>query len=53
VAAWNWIVEGLANDYFQIMWSSPDTDMRIYAEGPQSNPTRPGIPSVILTVSQV
>lgn len=52
-AAWNWLVSATANDYFEIMWSSPDTAMRIYAEGAQSNPTRPGIPSVILTVSQV
>lgn len=53
IAAWNWVVEAVANDYFQIMWSSADTAMRIYAEGPQTNPTRPGIPSVILTVSQI
>lgn len=53
VASWNWVVSASANDYFQIMWSSSDTDMRIYAEGIQSNPTRPGIPSVILTVSQI
>jgi hypothetical protein len=53
VTAWNWVVTSVANDYFQIAWSSPDTDMRIYAEGTQINPTRPGIPSIIVTVSQV
>lgn len=53
VASWNWIITGLANDYYEIMWSSPDTAMRIYAESAQINPTRPGIPSVIVTVSQV
>lgn len=53
VASWNWLITGLVNDYFEIMWSSPDTAMRIYAEGAQTNPTRPGIPSVIVTVSQV
>jgi hypothetical protein len=53
VAAWNWLVTGLADDYFEIMWMSPDTDMRLYAEGPQINPIRPGIPSIILSVAQV
>jgi hypothetical protein len=53
VAAWNWFVKAKAKDYFQINWSSADIDMRIYAEGPQSSPTRPGIPSVILTVNQI
>jgi hypothetical protein len=53
VAAWNWVVEASANDYFEIAWSSADADMRIYAEGTQTTPTRPAIPSVILTVTQV
>lgn len=53
VAAWNWIVEPVVGDYYEIAWSSADADMRIYAEGAQTNPTRPGIPSVILTVTQV
>lgn len=53
VAAWNWIESVVANDYYEIAWYSADADLRIYAEGPQTNPTRPGIPSVILTVSQV
>lgn len=53
VTAWNWVVTSVANDYFQIAWSSADTDMRIYAEGAQTSPTRPGIPSIIVTVTQV
>lgn len=53
VAAWNWVVSAAANDYYEIMWSSADDEIRIYAEGAQTNPTRPGIPSIILTVSQV
>lgn len=53
IAAWNWVESASANDYYQIMWSSPDTNMRIFAETGLSNPTRPGIPSVIVTVTQV
>lgn len=53
VAAWNWVFSVVAGDYYQIAWYSADSAIRLYAEGPQSNPTRPGIPSVILTVAQV
>ena len=53
VAAWNFFVTVRAEDYVEIMWSSADRDMRIYSEGPTSNPDRPGIPSVIATVNQV
>lgn len=53
VVAWNWVVDGLANDEFEIMWYSADSNIRLYAEGAQSNPTRPGIPSIIATVTQV
>jgi hypothetical protein len=53
VAAWNFVQLMTASSYFNLMWSSADTDMRIYAEGTQSNPTRPGIPSIILTVDKI
>jgi mucin-19 len=53
VAAWNWLVNPtVANTYYQIYWSSADTNMSIFAEGTRINPTRPAIPSVILTVTQ-
>lgn len=50
VAAWNWFVSSAVNDYYQIIWVSADTGMRLYAE--PINDT-PGIPSVILTVNRV
>ena len=53
VAAWNWFVKAKPKDYFQIKWSSADADMRLYAEGAQTGPTRPAIPSVIVTVNQI
>lgn len=53
VASWNWLVSAAVNDYFEIAWSSPDDAMRLHAESGQTSPTRPGIPSVILTVWQV
>jgi hypothetical protein len=50
VAAWNWFATSAANDYYQIIWSSADTGMRLYAEPADGTP---GIPSVILTVNRV
>jgi hypothetical protein len=51
VAAWNWFVTSAANDYYQIIWISADTGMRLLAE--TISATHPGIPSVILTVNRV
>jgi hypothetical protein len=45
VAAWNWFVASAANDYYQIIWVSADTGMRLLAE--TISATHPGIPSVI------
>lgn len=53
VAAWNFFVEVDSGDYVELYWHSNDTDMRLLARGTQSNPDRPAIPSVILTVSQI
>jgi hypothetical protein len=50
VAAWNWFVNSAANDYYQIIWQSPDTNVRLFAEPADGHP---GIPSVIATVNRV
>ena len=52
VAAWNFVVAAAPNDYFELYWWSNDLDLRLFAQGTQINPTRPAIPSVILTVTQ-
>ena len=53
VAAWNFMISVNAGDYVQLMWSTPDVNMRILAGAAGTNPTRPAIPSLILTVQQV
>lgn len=54
IAAWNFVVRLAANDYFEIAWSSPDTNVHVLASPPVTGPpTIPGIPSVILTVCWV
>ena len=51
VAAWNFFVNAAANDYFQLMWYSPDANVRLHAE--PAFGVVPGIPSLIVTVNRV
>ena len=53
VAAWNFFVTVTAGQYVELNWYSADAAMRVYAQAPDTNPVRPDIPSVILTVNQV
>ena len=53
VAAWNVVESFTANQYIEIMWSSPDTGMEILYQGTQTGPTRPSTPSLIVTLTQV
>lgn len=54
VPAWNFFIEGGGpTDYWKIAWSTDTDKIILDSIGPQSNPTRPAIPSVILTVSKV
>jgi len=51
IAAWNFLVVAAAGDYFELKWSSADTAMQLLASIAASAPARPGVPSVILTVT--
>jgi hypothetical protein len=51
VAAWNWFVQSAANDYYQLIWASADTNLRLLAE--VSSSVHPGVPSIILTANRV
>jgi hypothetical protein len=53
VAAWNFVVAASAEDYFELCWYSADSQVFINYVAAASNPTRPAIPSVILTVTQI
>ena len=53
VAAWNFVLELNSGDYVQLFWSSTSLQMEMVAIPPQSNPTRPGTPSVIITLTQI
>ena len=53
VAAWNFVVQASAGSYYEIAWWSADTAMFLNYIAAGTNPTRPAIPSTILTVTQV
>ena len=53
VAAWNFVVDETAGTYVELAWYSLDSQLFIHAEEPRTNPARPGIPSAIVTVTQV
>jgi len=53
LAAWNYVLDIVAGDYYQLMWSTPDTHVRLLYEAAQTTPfAHPIIPSTILTVTQ-
>jgi hypothetical protein len=52
--AWNFFVEAVPGDYFQLMMTSTTSNqMMIRSVAAQTNPDRPEIPGTILTVNQV
>ena len=51
VAAWNFVVQSEANDYYEFMWSSTDEHIRLKAVG--ASAVVPAIPSVIVSVVSV
>jgi len=51
VAAWNYVLQVAAGDYFELMWAVSDTAVQTIAVAATS--PVPAIPSIILTVTQV
>jgi hypothetical protein len=53
IAAMNFFVSMVANDYIEIMWRTTSTSVSIEAFGTSTSPTRPAVPSAIVTMSFV
>jgi hypothetical protein len=53
IAAMNFFVSLNAGDYIEIMWRTSDTGVSIEQYGTSTSPTRPSIPSAIVTMSFV
>jgi hypothetical protein len=53
IAALNFFVDMVANDYIEIMWRTENTGVSIEHFGTSTSPTRPAVPSVIATMNLV
>jgi hypothetical protein len=53
VAAWNILLPLSASNYVEIKWSATNSTITLSSTGTQTNPTRPAVPSVIATLTQV
>ena len=51
IAAWNYIVDAAANDNFELVWQTTDSNIQLINAAASGNV--PDIPSIILTVTQV
>lgn len=52
VASWNWVVSGVPGTNYQIGWRVDNADAFLAVFSGLTNPVRPDVPSVILTVNQ-
>ena len=53
IAGWNYFVKLNANDFVEIWWSTPSTQVTIQAYAAGTSPTRPSTASVVATLSFV
>lgn len=53
VASWNWVYTFSAGDVIRLAWHSNASTVQISYVGPQTGPTIPATPSIILTVQDV
>lgn len=52
VAAWNFLATAEAGDYFELMFSTNDVNLVIRGVPEQTDPERPSVPSLILSIQQ-
>lgn len=53
VLAWNFLTSLDAGDHIELKWYSADTALSFPTVGPFTNPTRPRVPSIIATITQI
>jgi hypothetical protein len=53
IASWNYMLKLSAADYVELVWRTSDTNLQFIHEASATSPTRPAIPSVIVTAQQV
>jgi hypothetical protein len=53
VAAWNYMLDLSASDYVELVWRTSNTNLEFTHEPAGTSPTRPAVPSIIVTAHQV
>ena len=53
LAAWNFVLQLSAADYLELFWRTDNVAVSMEALAASSSPTRPAIPSVILTLTEI
>lgn len=53
IAAWNYVLEFQAGDYFELVWQADSTTVAMQYYAPGTSPTTPSAASIILTVGAV
>jgi hypothetical protein len=53
VAAWNIMLPLSASNYAEIKWSATNSTISLSSVGTQTTPTRPAVPSIIATITQI
>lgn len=53
IAAWNYMLELASGDYVELIWRTSDVRLELIHEAASTSPTRPAVPSVIVTAHQV
>jgi hypothetical protein len=53
IASWNYMLKLSAGDYVELAWRTSDINLQFIHEPSATSPTRPAIPSVIVTAQQV
>ena len=51
IAAWNYVVDAAASDYYELVWEATDSNIQLINQAAGGN--IPSTPSIILTVTQV
>lgn len=51
--SWNFVNTAISGDYFELYWHSPDDQMQLVSFTGLTDPIRPNIPAIILTVDQI
>jgi hypothetical protein len=51
ISSWNYVVDSAANDYYELVWQTTDSNIQLLAQTATGN--IPSTPSVITTVTQV